>query len=429
MLRKGLLTILILSLATTLAVSGALAKTKITYWAIWGGYEQKAVEQVVKWFNESQNKIEVEYVRVPDYRQKLLASIAAGDVPDAAFLWSNDVSDFVYRDGLVPLDEFMAVSDVSRDKFANALIDLCTINGKVYALPTLPWTYALYYNKGILRETGLDPERPPRTIQELDAMVKKLVIVGADGRLERLGMTPWTIWERWQWSGLFGGRLYDGKNHKVTLTDPKNVEAFGWLSSYSKKWGVTQLQTFQGGFGSFFSETYPFWARKTVFDIQGTWMGKYIKNNAPDLEWGIAPPPVQPPVKYGTAFAYADVNIIPKGSKHPREAFEFLKFWYKPEINRFLSKQFYTYSSLVSVNRDPEFIRTHDNPKVQLNSDLAMADTAFGMPKVPVYGYMMKELDAAIDEIVYLKKEPEAALKDAEKKVERELQKVMRQRR
>jgi len=257
-------------------------------------------------------------------------------------------------------------------------------------------------------------------------MVAKIVVIGADGRLERLGMTPWTIWDRFQWTGLFGGELYDETKQELTFTHPENIAALEWFASYSRKWGVTQLQTFQGGFGTFFSATYPFWMEKTAFDIHGTWMGKYISNNAPDLEWGMAAPPVQSPVPYGTVYTTCDFNVIPRGAKHPKEAFEFLKFWYTPEISRYLSNQFYTFSPMISVNMDPEFVRTHDNPVVELNAQLAMGETAFRAPHIPVYQYMVNELDDAIDEVVYLRKDARTALEEAEKKVSDELGRVLR---
>ena len=40
---------------------------------------------------------------------------------------------------------------------------------RTYGLAVTTNTNFLVYNKRIFREAGLDPERPPRTIEELDA--------------------------------------------------------------------------------------------------------------------------------------------------------------------------------------------------------------------------------------------------------------------
>lgn len=51
------------------------------------------------------------------------------------------------------------------------------LNANGITLYALPWdtdARVIYYNKEHFREAGLDPEKPPRTIEELDEYADKL---------------------------------------------------------------------------------------------------------------------------------------------------------------------------------------------------------------------------------------------------------------
>jgi len=54
-------------------------------------------------------------------------------------------------------------------------------DGQYYALPTAVRTLALFYNKKLFREAGLDPAKPPKTLDELVDAAKKTVKRDAAG--------------------------------------------------------------------------------------------------------------------------------------------------------------------------------------------------------------------------------------------------------
>ncbi|MFH8571721.1 extracellular solute-binding protein [Streptomyces sp. NPDC017993] len=55
-----------------------------------------------------------------------------------------------------------------RQEFSPAAVTASSVNGTVYGYPTEVQTYALYYNKRLLRKAGL--HGPPRTVRELEEM-------------------------------------------------------------------------------------------------------------------------------------------------------------------------------------------------------------------------------------------------------------------
>src|SRR5438094_457229 len=60
--------------------------------------------------------------------------------------------------------------------------------------PALLDSTALYWNRRMFREAGLDPDRPPRTRAELIAAARRLTRRDSAGRLARLGLEPPEPW-------------------------------------------------------------------------------------------------------------------------------------------------------------------------------------------------------------------------------------------
>ena len=54
------------------------------------------------------------------------------------------------------------------------ILDMATVDGNIYLIPTVTDVRVLYYRKDLFREVGLDPDSPPRTWDELVAAAKKL---------------------------------------------------------------------------------------------------------------------------------------------------------------------------------------------------------------------------------------------------------------
>ena len=59
----------------------------------------------------------------------------------------------------------LGIPDIN--EFAEEQVKIVTRENKVYAVPWFVSVMGYYYNKKLFREAGLDPENPPRTLDEL----------------------------------------------------------------------------------------------------------------------------------------------------------------------------------------------------------------------------------------------------------------------
>jgi len=407
-------------------------RLRVTYWEKWTGFERDAIERVVNRFNASQNRLFVDLTTVSQIDRKALVAIAGGDPPDVLGLWTGVLTQFAEKRALTCLDPFMERAGMSRDAFIDVFMDMNTYDGRVYALPTTPATTALHWNKSLFAAAGLDPDTPPRTLNQLDEMAERLTEYDRDGNLARLGFTPaepgnqgvpsWPyIWVYW-----FGGSLWDGRH--ITFDTPENLMAYQWVKSYSDKYGAEQLATFQGGFGPFASAENPFFSGKIAMTLQGVWLHNFIDRYAPDMQWGAAPFPSAVPGFNSVSTAETDSICIPAGARHPQEAFEFIKFLCSQENLEMLNMDHRKFSPLKRVT--PEFIEVHPNPYIDVFIDLAMSPNVRHAPQLTIWYEYLDELGPAFDVIRFGKALPQEVMPKVQermsKKWSRQQQRILR---
>ena len=209
----------------------------IVYWRSLSGVAGDAQEDLVAKFNASQDKVIVESQFQGEYAdllQKLLAALAAGEVPDVVLLDSPFVALFAKDGALVDLDDFVKndKTDFDINDFIPGLLQDGYYDGSLYALPVMRSTPLLYVNGDMLAEAGL-PRQAPKTWDEFREYCKKLTKYNAAGEPEQLGagFTVTTTSGHWYFQGAvysFGGLVSDEKFNIHLNEDPAIKVATLW---------------------------------------------------------------------------------------------------------------------------------------------------------------------------------------------------------
>lgn len=400
-------------------------RIQVIYWEKWADFEGDAMRNLVAEFNASQDRIEVVYVHVRDNRTKTLLATAGGNPPDVAGLFPEVLPKYAEKEAIIPLDSLMLRDNLQPARYLPAIISICRYKEHTWALPTTPTNLALYYNKRMFREAGLDPEKPPTTLEELESYARQLTLVNADGHIERIGFSPeLPKWFRARWIYWFGGRIWDGKD-KMLLNSDEFVAMLSWMQSFTTIYGLEPLQRFQASEGPFNSAQNLFISGRVGMQLQGVWMANFIERNNPKLDWGVAP---FPSVKVGespTTFVDCDVLVIPKGAKHPEEAWEFIRFVQLQKNMERLCQDQWKFSPLVQVSKS--FYTNHPNPRIQLFRDLAESSNAIPAPRLAIFDDVRQELDHAIDSVLLLQSTPREAAQQAQDKVQARLNRQVHQ--
>lgn len=393
---------------------------------------------ITKQFNEKYKgeiKVEVRYMPTSEYNTAIQASIASNDLPDI-FLTPQgmDVRQVVTNGWAAPLDDF--VSEEWKAQFMEGSFQEGTnmIDGKIYTWPLrgLNHRSILHYNKKVMRDAGLDPEKPPKTWDELREMAKIITekgggktfgLVFAGGQpleLDQmiLGMTASQVPTHGNLPGFdltTGSYVYDSPAWIGAIELLQQMKKDGSImpASYSMKPAETNV---------FFGENL---AGFLIDPRHRMWQ---IKRDAPDAEFGLAPVPQQDGELpyYGQNVANVAGYVLSATSKNKEAAGKYIE-------EAFGSKEFFkstiqsgaSLSPIDELNADeslypyPEYKVFYDihvdtmreAPNyVNLNPDTALVIGELGhirQPKIkPTFGELLMNL------LVDDKMDAAAAMKD-----------------
>ncbi len=377
-------------------------RTVLDYWEKWTGPEGQAVQGVVDRFNQMQDRIWVRRLPVSDIAAKSMVAIGGGDPPDLVGLFSYNVSQFAQAGAVMPLDEFKDSDPLGAHHYPSGIWKLLTYHGRQWAGVNTCYTMALYYNKQLFRAAGLDPEKPPKTIAELDAFAMKMNKHDAEGKLIRAGfMQTVPDWWPYIWPVLFDGSWYDPTTDQATATNPANIKAYDWVAGYPKKMGQAAARSFASGFGrSYFTAQNPFLTNKVGMIIQGPWMANVARLFAPSFEYGCGPVPIDeglPDPDVPRGLLEADVIMIPRGCPHPEEAFTFLRYMQQPDVQETLALGHCKSSPMSEVS--PGFDQGHPNPYVAVHDAIAKSPRVQILPQTRVWPQYSSLLTSAFQGI------------------------------
>jgi multiple sugar transport system substrate-binding protein len=353
-------------------------KTELTFWGDWGGEGQKQFETMVDAFNKSQDKIHVKYVLQQDMITKFLTSATNGGTPDVLFWDRWRTSLYAPKNVLHPVDEYLTRDGLSKDDFYAESLRELSYDDKLYGLPLTVDARALFYNKKLLADAGL---QPPTTWEELETAATKLTKWNGS-KLETAGFSMGDL-------GLFnmylqqaGGTMLteDGKTNFNNEQGKQVLEFWDRLMNKDKVYKVG----FELGLGE---GQDAFVTGKVAMLYSGPWMLSTYNKYGKDLDYGIVPPPAGPNGDKGSVMGGFGL-VIPEGSKHKDEAWEFIKWWTANKDNALLwAKTSLNLPGFKPSMEDPFF---KDDPKWQ--PFLETLEFAKIRPNHP--GYSVMETDA-----------------------------------
>lgn len=202
---------------STLALNAAQA-VEIEYWQYVFDSRVKAMDQLIENFEKANPDITVKQTTFPyaDYQTRVIAAKMGGQGPDVMQLFYGWLDKFVAGGLLQPLPADAFPHDKIESEFF-PIVSAMKRGDDYYGLPTAVRSLALFYNKKLFTEAGLDPANPPKTLDEYVAAAEKLTKRDANGNLIVAGATLDMGGQDHQWwrevlVRQFGGEPYvDGK--------------------------------------------------------------------------------------------------------------------------------------------------------------------------------------------------------------------------
>jgi multiple sugar transport system substrate-binding protein len=252
-----LLSGVVFGLVLMAAVSARAAAVEIEYWQYTFKQRVDAIDELIRQFEKANPDITVKQVTVPydNYRTRIAAAIPAGEGPDVVQLFYGWLTDYIAANLLQPLPPaIFDTATIDREFFP--FVQGMKVNGQYYALPTAVRSLALFWNRRVFSDAGLDPNKPPATLDDLVAIARKTTKRDAAGNLLTAGIALDTAGQDVQWIrqvlvNEFGGAPYSPDGRKVTYSSPAGIAAVQWYVDLIGKEKVSELGFLTDGVTAF----------------------------------------------------------------------------------------------------------------------------------------------------------------------------------
>jgi multiple sugar transport system substrate-binding protein len=309
---------------------------EIEYWQYSFDARIEAMNQLIAQFEAENPNIKVIHnsdIPYDDFRNKIAASVPAGVGPDVVSLFYGWQPAWIDAGYIVPLPEDAFPPDQIRAEFS-PMVEGSFFDGKLYTLPTAVRTLALFYNKDLMTAAGLDPENPPRTLDELkDQAVKCTVKEGDEFKVYGFIVNPEGQAHHWFREVLlrqFGQQPYsDDATQVLWNASEGGYEAWETFLAFERELGT-------GVAGVYENDQDGFLAGEVCFHLDGSFRLGNIASAAPDLNFGVVELPEHNGVK-STFGSYWTHGITTKAAADPARmaaATKFLQFITTPEAGK-----------------------------------------------------------------------------------------------
>lgn len=157
---------------------------EITFWHVYSeNFGAPVISEMVKAFNEAQDKIVVKDVynadMYPGLMQNLQAEVASGNYPSIVMIGYNYLKYFAANFNYTSPNDIVGKyfpndSSYLSDTFLDNILSLAQVDGKQVGLPFSISTPIIYYNADLFKAAGLNPDTPPTTWEEVQSYAKQI---------------------------------------------------------------------------------------------------------------------------------------------------------------------------------------------------------------------------------------------------------------
>ena len=306
---------------------------EVLFWHVSTRKHLEILEEIVNGFNESNPygiRVVAQYAGYyTDIYNKLIASIAAGDTPDLAIAYPNQVADYARAGVVVPLDPYLesekyGFTPEDRADFFEAFLESDRQAAQGNQLMSFAHSRSmevLYYNEDWLAELGYDG--PPESWEEF----KEMCVAARDPENDKWG------YAHTGGASFFASMIFSFGGD-ILSEDDKTVK-------FNEEPGIKSLQVIQDLFDSgcayqvaeSYGEQTDFANQKVLFAFGSTAGLPYYKGSIEDagvFNWSVAPPPHGAPEPAVNVYG-PSACIFKSTPERQLAAWLFFKYWAETE--------------------------------------------------------------------------------------------------
>ncbi|PIU18168.1 MAG: hypothetical protein COT16_03155 [Elusimicrobia bacterium CG08_land_8_20_14_0_20_44_26] len=386
---------------------------EVVLWETYNNEEHDEIEKIALEFEKENPGIDIKVQRVPwnGHESKLMTSMITNTAPDIARVDVAFLPRLVISNSVLELSQF---GEINTDDYVQAAINsnIFVENGKkkIYGLPDQTTGAALFYNRKMFREAGLDTKKPPRSWDEFIETAKRLTKdKDGDGKIDQYGFAMDNdLWWTFPFFNTFGVKFLSDDGKKCLLNSQAGCAALQLKVDLYKKHKV-EAGAWQSGAippdTGFINEMY-------AMVLMGPWNIKRFKDAG--LDFGIALIP-RGPAGSSTNVGGTDMVVLRK-AKNPEICFKFLKYLTSPRVQA----KWATDLAQIPVNIKAEnYIDFSKQPEIKIFFE--QMKTAIARPKVISYSELSNVVNPYLYAALAGKKSVKEALDTISQKIEEDI--------
>jgi ABC-type glycerol-3-phosphate transport system substrate-binding protein len=386
-------------------------EVELTFWHSMSIYQGDTLEELIEEYNNINSDIGVKLVfqgLYDDMKTKLINSAKTGDLPELAQVAIEYLDVFIEDNRIVPITG--DISDEDKDDILGQFWNGVSRDREIYAFPFNQSVQVLYYNKDAFFKAGLDPEKPPKTWEDVIVYGKKLTKdFDRDGTIDQWGVLV-------SLEGVFGFTPLIRQVGGEFLNDSRTMATFNSLDGVK----VMELVMNMAHKDKIMPSNWTLFEGTNAF-LQGkiamgpiTCAGiKFAEENLP-WELGIAPLPYIE--NKSVLLGGAGIVIFAKQSYKRKAAMSFIK-WLTNEEN---SIRWHKETGYLPIRRSAiESYELQGFHRLNPNYLIPIEQLSYSRP--PDFTPYLPQIDQivryAIEDIMINKKDPQMTLNNAAEKV------------
>ena len=340
-------------------------------------------------------KVSVELVGWAQCQDKVTTLAAAGTPVALAYVGSRTLKQFADSDLIIPI----TYTDAEKAAYYPHIVDTVTYNGQQWGIPTAFSTKALFWNKDLFTKAGLEPNKPPKTWDELLADAKTIKDkTGVPGYGLPAKTMDNTMHQFLHYVYTNNGTVTDDKGN-ITLDSPENLAALTFVKSLVPVSEDGPSAYDQDDMIKIFSDA-------KVAMIEG---GPWVRNQVPKtISWGVDTLPTGPASKGPGTLLITDSLAVFKGTGVEAQATDLAKWLTNPE-NQFTYEKTHGLTPLRPVDGVKDLVASDPTWKPFLDG------IAFGGPEPLFKDYkgLQNSMITMVQSVVTGQAEPKDALTKA----------------
>ena len=316
----------------------------------------------------------------------------------------------------VPGGLYADISDMytpaERARFMDGMLDGVSIGGKLYAAPLMASWTIMFYNSEMFLKAGLDPNKPPKTWDELVAYGQKLQSPTVYAIADSLAPGEYISVAFFRWSKSAGAKISEFRGNKVfwLVDSPECVKALEFMQSMIKD------GTMDPGSPTYYQQQIADLFGKGQSSMLVNWdmMQLAFKNPEQTPYAGKIFPAVMPGAKAGLSGSVEghEYLAIPSPSRNKAAAKQFIKYLQTPAVQKKRALEDGQTPVLKALFKDADVKKV-----INLDVVFQAAANCYYRPAVPEYTQCADALSVELQNAMVNNKDARKALQDAAAKL------------